>query len=154
FNANWGLGETVVAGVVTPDSFTVDRHSRTISNRERGSKEKSIWLTGTGGTAEKIGFRSDEMTLSDPQLVELTDLIDTVERLYGQPIDIEWAFAENKLYLLQARPITTYFPVPPEMVTAPGQPKRLYLDATISLQGVYKPLSPMGTSLFRRQMER
>jgi pyruvate,water dikinase len=154
FNANWGLGETVVAGTVTPDSFTVDRLSQDIRTRDLGTKETSIWLDENGGTSEKLGYRSGEVTLSDPQLVELTNLINTVEKLFEKPIDIEWAFAKNQLYLLQARPITAYVPVPPEMLTEPGKPKRLYLDATISLQGVYNPLSPMATSLFRRMIER
>ena len=42
----------------------------------------------------------------------------TVEKLYEKPIDIEWAFADDVLYLLQARPITAYIPLPSEMLVS------------------------------------
>ena len=53
--------------------------------------------------------------------------------------------AGGKFFLLQARPITTYLPLPPEMVTAPGQPKRLYANSTLIEQGLQEPLSVLGT---------
>ena len=61
------------------------------------------------------------------------------------PTDIEWAFAGGTLYLLQARPITTYVLLPPELVTAPGQRRRLYQDAALA-DGltINGPISPMG----------
>lgn len=150
FNANWGLGETVVAGLVTPDEFIVDKISRVVKRREIGFKEFSIWLTPEGGTHERKAYRINEATLSSEQLGELTGLILKVEELYGRPIDIEWAYADGKLYLLQARPITTWIPLPPNMVTAPGQKRRLYIDMTICVQGIYQPLSVMGTSFFKK----
>lgn len=149
FNANWGLGETVVAGLVTPDTFIIDKTSLKIKSKDIGSKETSIWTLPTGGTTKKTGYRADEQTLSEGELIALTKLLNKVESFYGKPIDIEWAFAEGNLYLLQARPITTYVPLPPEMVTAAGEKKRLYFDATIGLQGIYKPISKMGTSIFK-----
>ncbi|MBS1955324.1 MAG: hypothetical protein JST89_14160 [Cyanobacteria bacterium SZAS-4] len=150
FNANWGLGETVVGGLVTPDEFVVDKFSKAVKRREIGFKEFSIWLTPEGGTHERLAYRINETTLSAEQLSELTGLILKVEGLYGCPIDIEWAFAEGKLFLLQARPITTWVPLPPDMVTAPGQKRRLYIDMTICVQGIYQPLSVMGTSFFKK----
>jgi pyruvate,water dikinase len=108
FNANWGLGETVVAGLVTPDEFIVDKVSLSVKREELGSKEFSIWLTPEGGTHERAAYRSKDSTLTQEQLTSLTQLVMKVEELYGRPIDIEWAFASEKLYLLQARPITTY----------------------------------------------
>ncbi len=49
-----------------------------------------------------------------------------VEELSGSPTDIEWAYAEDRLHVLQARPITTHVPLPPEMATRPGERRRLY----------------------------
>lgn len=149
FNSNWGLGETIVAGLVTPDEFVVDKITRRVKQKSIGLKEFSIWLCSDGGTREEHNHRSDELTLSVEQLEELTALIVKVEELYGRPIDIEWAFAGGQLFLLQARPITTWIPLPPDMVTVPGQPRRLYVDMTICVQGIYEPLSVMGTSFFR-----
>ena len=50
-----------------------------------------------------------------------------------------------KIFLLQARPITTYLPLPDEMITAPGEPKRLYANSTLIEQGLQEPLSVLGT---------
>ncbi len=147
FNANWGLGETVVAGLATPDTFVVDKLRGSIILRHAGGKETSIWLTKGGGTSERVDPRHDQLTLSDVQLVELTTMVSEIEQLYGKPVDCEWAYEAGKLYLLQARPVTSYVPLLPEMQTAPGARRRLYLDVTISVQGIFKPLSPMGSSL-------
>ncbi len=147
--ANWGLGETVVQGIATPDTYTVDKISMHITHKQLGTKETSIWLLPNGGTTEKQDERSNQFTLSDKQVRELTELIQKVEMLYHKPIDIEWAFARDTLYLLQARPITGYVPLSPEMLTNPGEKKRVYLDLTISVQGMTHPLSIMATSLFK-----
>jgi len=148
FNANWGLGETVVAGAVTPDTFVVDTVSGAIVEKKIGSKESSVWLKKTGGTEEKKGFKSEECTLADAQIRELAELVKKVERHYGKPMDIEWAFAEGKLFLLQARPITAYVPLAPEMITEPGARKRLYFDLSITAEGMTRPISFLGTSSF------
>ncbi|MFX8747428.1 PEP/pyruvate-binding domain-containing protein, partial [Acinetobacter baumannii] len=78
-----------------------------------------------------------EFSLTDQQILELADLIVKVEGIYDKPIDTEWALAENRFYLLQARPITAYIPLSPDMVTKPGEHKLLYLDVTIAVQGLY-----------------
>jgi pyruvate,water dikinase len=147
FSANFGLGETVVAGIASPDLFTVDKIARAIVGRQVGKKETSIWLTPGGGTEERPDPRHDALTLSDEQILALTDQIVRIEDLYGKPMDIEWAFSEGALYLLQARPITTHLALPPDMVTARGAQKRLYWDLTISVQGLFEPMSPMGTAI-------
>jgi pyruvate,water dikinase len=72
-------------------------------------------------------------------------MICRIEDSFQQAVDIEWAFAGGQLHILQARPITTYVPLPPEMVTRPGQRRRLYGD--IGLSGgmtINAPISPMG----------
>jgi len=153
-NSNWGLGESVVSGAVTPDAFVVNKVSMLIKHKLAGSKEHSIWLTPTGGTEEKANQRRDEFSLTEEQILSVTELVKRVEDLYKRPMDIEWAYSAGKLYLLQARPITAYVPLPEDMVTAPGQRKRLYLDVTISVQGLHKPLSPMGTSVMKGLVRR
>jgi phosphohistidine swiveling domain-containing protein len=149
-NANFGLGESVVSGVVSPDSFVVDKVSRTILERKIGKKETSVWLAPDGGTyAEPSPARSDTC-LSDEEVLALTDMLVKVEDYTGKPVDVEWAFADGaflqkELYLLQARPITAYFPLPEDLLTAPGEPKRLYGDLTLAKWGMQEPLSVMGT---------
>ena len=143
--ANWGLGKSVVAGLVSPDHFVVDKVSRQVVDKKLGAKQVSIWLHPDGGTIERESHRSAELTLSDTQLGELTDVMCRIEQLYEKPTDIEWAFASGQLYILQARPITTYVPLPPEMLTKPGERRRLYADDTLS-EGltINAPISPMG----------
>ena len=149
-NSNWGLGETVVAGIATPDTFIVDKQSLKVSQKLLGGKETSIWLRPDGGTEERADSRQGDFSLTDAQVLDLINLIIKVEKNYGRPMDIEWAFAGGEMFLLQARPITTYVPLSKELVTAPGAQKRLYLDVTICVQGLFKPISVLGTSVLRR----
>jgi phosphohistidine swiveling domain-containing protein len=144
-NANYGLGESVVSGAVSPDSFTVDKVSRTILERKIGSKETSIWLGNDGGTYREPAPLRTRLCLSDEQVLSLIDMLARVEGDYGKPIDVEWAFASGRLYLLQARPITAYVPLPEELLTAPGEPKHLYGDLTLTKWGMEQPVSVMGT---------
>ena len=143
-NANWGLGESVVAGLVSPDHFIVDKVGRQVVDKKLGAKQVSIWLGPDGGTIERKGHRSAELTLSAAQLGELTDVMCRIEDLYQKPTDIEWAYAAGQLHVLQARPITTYVPLAPEMLTQPGERRRLYADAALS-KGMTTnvPFSPM-----------
>lgn len=148
-NANFGLGETVVAGLATPDTFAVNRGTRQVTLRECGGKETSIWLKPDGGTEERPAVDRNKLSMSDEQVLQLADLINRVEQIYSKPIDTEWAFEQGQLYLLQARPITAFVPVAPEMLTAPGEKKLLYVDMTIVVQGLYKPMTVMGTDVIR-----
>lgn len=144
-DANWGLGESVVAGLVSPDHFIVDRVDRRIVEKTLGAKQTSIWLGVDGGSVERKNHRSGDLTLDDAQLVELTEVIGQIEALFEKPVDVEWAYAAGRLYVLQARPITTYVPLPPEMTTQPGEPRLLYMD--LALSGgltINAPISPMG----------
>ena len=144
-DANWGLGESVVAGLVSPDHFIIDKVGRQVVDKKLGAKQVSIWQRPDGGTIERKGHRSAELTLSDAQLGELTDAMCRIEELYGKPMDIEWACAGGRLHVLQARPITCYVPLPPEMVTKPGERRRLYVDAALSKgMTINAPISPMG----------
>ncbi len=148
-NANFGLGESVVSGRVSPDSFTVDKVTRTILERKTGKKGTSVWLDPDGGTYEEPSPSRSQLCLSDAEVLELTDMLVKVEDHYKKPIDIEWAFADGGLHLLQARPITAYFPLPEALLTPPGEPKRLYGDLTLVKWGMQEPLSIMGTDYLR-----
>ena len=146
-DANWGQGESVVAGLASPDHYVVGKVDGTIIEKTLGAKQRSTWLAANGGTEQREDHRSDEFTLGDDQLLELTDLMCRIELLYDEPMDIEWAYAGDKLYVLQARPVTTYFPLAPEMRTRPGERRRLYMDGALSdgltINGA---ISPMGES--------
>ena len=159
-DANWGLGESVVAGLASPDHFVVDKVSAKLVEKKLGAKQVSIWLGRDGGTVEREGYRGADLTLSEAQRGELLDVLCRIEELYGHPTDIEWAYADGHLHVLQARPITTYVPLPPEMVTNPGERRRLYVDAALS-KGLTtnEPISALGLAwiedmLYSRVMKR
>jgi pyruvate, water dikinase len=105
--AAWGLGEAVVAGLVTPDRFRVTRAGAVIE-RTPGFKDLLIRRATDGGTeqVEIASDRAEALCLDDEQLVALHRLAEQCERVYGGEQDLEWAFEEGDLFLLQRRPIT------------------------------------------------
>ncbi len=143
-DANWGLGESVVSGLVTPDHVVVDKVSLHIVEKRMGSKETAVYLQGNGRVTQSPPPHPQTFSLTDSQIQELTQTLIKIETLYQQPVDIEWAYAQNSLHLLQARPITTYIPLHPTMQTKPGDPRILFYDAGLS-EGVTtnKPMTPL-----------
>jgi pyruvate,water dikinase len=116
-DANWGLGESVVAGMASADHFVVDKVAKKILEKQLGGKEVAVYLNEQGGIEEQSPHDSTEFCLTDKQVLAIADMLSHVENLYGKPTDIEWAYANDTLYLLQARPITAYVPLAPEMMT-------------------------------------
>jgi pyruvate,water dikinase len=143
--ANFGLGESVVAGEAEPDTLVVDRVGRRVLETRAGAKNVVTRLDPRGGTRrDETGGRA-EPSLLPAQALEIVDLLDRLEKHFAMPVDIEWAFAAEKLHLLQARPITAYLPLPEEMLTEPGAPRMLYANSTLIEQGLQGPLSVLGT---------
>jgi rifampicin phosphotransferase len=107
-SANWGLGESVVAGEVTPDTAVVDRASGTLVSYQVGSKETMTVADGaaTRATDTPAGLRSAAV-LWPAQACELARVGLAIEKLYGEPVDVEWALAAGELSVVQARPVTT-----------------------------------------------
>lgn len=102
--SNWGLGESVVSGAITPDSFYVSRETGEVLEKNVATKREMVTAAGV---SEVLPAQQDAPSLSDVQLKELTQLGMQVETFYGKPMDIEWAFADAEFVLLQARHITT-----------------------------------------------
>lgn len=101
---SWGLGEAVVSGRVTPDRFHVDHDTGTVLDRHVNSKRVQITQDGPCDVPAEM---QDRACLSDEQLGQLAELGRKVEAYYGDARDVEWAWAEGRFWLLQARPITT-----------------------------------------------
>ena len=102
--SNWGLGESVVSGTITPDSFHVSRETGKVVEKNIATKREMVTAIGV---SEVSSAQQDVSSLTAAQLTELTQLGMQVEILYGQPMDIEWALADGAFVLLQARHITT-----------------------------------------------
>lgn len=107
-NATWGLGESLVSGTVTPDLYVVDKNSFGIESRQIGDKAcMTVPLQqGTQEVAVPRCMRT-EAALGDGQIVALARLAVQLEQGQGWPVDLECAFQNGRLYLLQCRPITT-----------------------------------------------
>ncbi len=107
-SANWGFGDSVVAGDVTPDAAVVDRGSGTLVSYQLGGKEVMTVADGAGtlSTETPAGLRSTPV-LSPAQAGELARVGLAIETLYGEPVDVEWARADGEVWVVQARPVTT-----------------------------------------------
>jgi pyruvate,water dikinase len=105
--ASWGLGEAVVAGLVIPDNFRLDRSGQVLE-RTPGLKKVAVRVLPEGGTFEEpiAAELVERLCVDDDGLQELSRLADRCEEVYGPDRDIEWAFADGQLYLLQCRAIT------------------------------------------------
>lgn len=106
--ASWGLGEAVVAGLVVPDHFRLDRSGQ-ILERKAGRKRIAIRSLPNGGTFEQPvpAEQVSPLCIDDAQLAALGQLALQCEKVYGPRRDIEWALHDGQLYLLQCRAITT-----------------------------------------------
>ncbi|HTK08626.1 MAG TPA: PEP/pyruvate-binding domain-containing protein [Ktedonobacteraceae bacterium] len=147
-DANPGLGEAVVSGATNPDHLVVNTPTGEIVERAPGNKRVVIRAIAGGGTERIEREDNQDLCLSDAQIRDLVQLGSQVEAHYKAPQDIEWALdAAGRFWLTQARPITTLFPLPAKAPLS-DEILRVYFSVSV-LQGVYRPLTPMGISAFR-----
>lgn len=106
-NAGWGLGESIVGGTVTPDTFVVRKADMTVVSRDLSDKQRMTVLA-SGGVEEVAvpRFLRQRPSLDEEQVIEMARLALDLEQHMGWPVDLECAYREEELYLLQCRPIT------------------------------------------------
>ncbi|SDY15683.1 phosphoenolpyruvate synthase [Thermoactinomyces sp. DSM 45892] len=111
-DAGFGIGEAFVSGIVTPDLYKV--RDNQIIYKQISSKDKGIFSKEEGGTEIKeISTElQDTQALSDEKIKELANIGREIEQLFGPEQDIEWCLCGEQFYILQARPITSLYPVP------------------------------------------
>jgi len=107
--AGFGLGEAIVQGEVTPDSYVVDKRDLSIIDISIAEQQKKIVKKAGGGNewVEVEDSQKSEQKLTGQKITELSKLIVHIEKHYNFPVDIEWAMENNILYITQSRPITT-----------------------------------------------
>jgi pyruvate,water dikinase len=105
--ATWGLGEAVVQGLVTPDLYRFGRDGEVLE-RTAGRKDFAIRAQPDGSTAQEpvAAELVDALCLDDSELASLHALASQCEGAFEGPSDIEWAFADGAVHLLQRRSIT------------------------------------------------
>ena len=112
--AAYGLGEAIVSGEVTPDQYTVDKASLAVIGRRIAKQEWQIVRNQRAHSMEEgntrvtiLPWEQSKQKLSDEDIVVLAGLGKRLENLYQFPQDIEWAKEDNKLFIVQTRPVTT-----------------------------------------------
>lgn len=105
----FGLGEAIVSGQITPDSYVVEKDPRRIIDINVSTQSRALYRVQTGGNEwlDIPESRASSQVLTEAQILEFADLIMKIENHYGFPCDIEWAFEKGKFYIVQSRPMTT-----------------------------------------------
>lgn len=118
--AGFGLGEAIVSGQVTPDSYVVEKAPRRIIDKNVAYQNRALYR------GKSIGHPSRKVTAGEPnewrelseeegakpalldeQVLTLAEIILKIENHYGFPVDIEWAYEDGRFFITQSRPITT-----------------------------------------------
>jgi phosphoenolpyruvate synthase/pyruvate phosphate dikinase len=106
--AVFGLGELLVQGLATPDNYRLSKDTGNISQQSIATKR--VMMLGTAaGPAERPVPKSRQLkpALSKSQLADLATIAKRLEADFAHPLDIEFAYTKDVLYILQARPVTT-----------------------------------------------
>lgn len=118
---SWGLGEPVVSGRVTPDSWVIP--DRAIERRILGSKQVRADRVGAQVLTSPVAApERNRMCLSDTLVLRLVRLGQATQDLLGHPVDVEWAVSAGEVWLLQARPVTAAPGTPPARPPAAPRP--------------------------------
>lgn len=119
--SNWGWGEAVVQGLVTPDSFEVGKADRRILRRHVNDKKVVSafdFAVGRVTETEMPQRLRGRLSLDDEQLLAVVDAVLSIEEHYGYPVDVEWVLARHRrpgdpVSVVQTRPVTVVAPAAP-----------------------------------------
>ena len=138
-NATFGLGEALVSGQVEPDQYLCNNADGAVKSYTLGSKARAS-ISKKGGGIQTLTMRSAERkTLDEAQAADITLMGQKVQAGFGSPQDIEFAFYQGNLFLLQSRPITTLYPIP----LYSADPLIAWFSFG-AVQGLVGPITPLG----------
>jgi pyruvate,water dikinase len=142
--ANFGLGEALVSGLVNADIYKV-RDAEVVA-KTIGSKRLAVNASPEGGTQEQAieTEHQKQPALTDAQAVRLAQLGRRIEAHFGGPQDIEWCLVDEDFHIVQSRPITTLFPTP----KAGDQENHVYVSVGHQ-QMMTDPMKPLGLSMWQ-----
>ncbi|WP_255638471.1 rifamycin-inactivating phosphotransferase [Amycolatopsis sp. DSM 110486] len=143
-DAGFGLGEALVSGLVNADSYRVREGE--IVKKTVSAKQLAIHALPGGGTRKDALAPEDQErpALTDEQVLQLERLGRRIEAHFGRPQDIEWCLADSELQIVQSRPITTLFPIPP----AADDGNHVYLSVGHQ-QMMTDAMRPLGLSVWQ-----
>jgi pyruvate, water dikinase len=106
--AGLGLGEAIVGGLITPDTYIVDKKNLSILDISVSEQTMMITKTAKGNVNKKLSIKEGgKQKLTGKQIIEIAKICAQIEKHYKHPQDIEWAYEKKKFYITQSRPITT-----------------------------------------------
>jgi pyruvate,water dikinase len=142
--ATFGLGEALVSGVVNADMYKV--RDGEIVAKTIATKQLAIRPSPAGGTQEEEidPERQQQPALTDAQVVRLAQLGRRIEAHFGQPQDVEWCLVDDEFQIVQSRPISTLFPIPP----VDDQENHVYISVGHN-QMMTDPIKPLGLSFWQ-----
>ncbi len=142
--ASFGLGETLVSGLVNADTYKV--RDGEIVAKAIATKQFTIHALPAGGTQQQAidPERQKQPALTDAQVVQLARLGRRIEAHFGRPQDIEWCLIDDGFQILQSRPITTLFPIP----EVGDRANHVYVSVGHQ-QMMTDPMKPLGLSVWQ-----
>jgi pyruvate,water dikinase len=120
--AVFGLGEAIVSGRVTPDTYVYDRIKKEIVNMKIA--EKKLMLVRENGRTVEVELeenKAKQRVLSDDELMQIVTIGEIIEEHYGVPQDVEWAIEKDRVFITQSRPVTTIKKVEKAMEVKEGE---------------------------------
>jgi pyruvate,water dikinase len=147
-NSSWGLGEAIVGGEVTPDQWAVNKKSGDIVEEKIAQKDIMVVKKDDGIDFIKVANdKQKETTLDKNGVREMLSLALRVEAYFGSPQDIEWAYSDNRFYLVQSRPVTSLYPMP--RTIDKKKDLRVFINLNNYSQAMKEPFTPMGENVIR-----
>jgi phosphoenolpyruvate synthase/pyruvate phosphate dikinase len=106
--AGLGLGEAIVSGHITPDTYITHKDSHLVLEKHLAHQTKKLAQDSAGATLwQELGIQGKAQKLSDTLIQALSKTVRRLEAYFGFPVDVEWGLFNDILYILQCRPITT-----------------------------------------------
>jgi pyruvate,water dikinase len=143
-DAVFGMGEALVSGQVEPDQYLIEPGA-TYIRKTLGEKALASRPLASGGVQMQKEDANLQQALPDNAILELVRLGRNLEEHFKQPQDAEWAWAGEKLYIVQSRPITSLYPLPERL---PGKSLSV-LGSFGALQGMLDPMTPLGQDIIK-----
>ena len=143
-DASFGLGETIVSGLVNPDIYKV-RDGQVI-DKNVSAKKVAVYASKEGGTIEQEieAAKQTIQALTDEQILQLEQIGRKIEQHFDCPQDVEWCLANETFYIVQSRPITTLYPIP---AVKDGK-NHVYISVGHQ-QMMTDPMKPLGISMWQ-----
>lgn len=107
--AGYGLGEAMVGGKVTPDTYVVDKFHKKIINKRISRQQWKLIRNEKGEMVKEDvpSTKAEKQKLSDDEIIALAEIGNQIELHYDRPMDIEWCIEKGEIFIVQARPVTT-----------------------------------------------